>query len=166
MDDMRQAILLAALQVEKNPGTFLFTHGGVPRGPGKNIHECGSPGCALGWIAAFHNAIRGSRLQYYWQLAQPEVGFGLPWGESRAAYPEGRWYTDDPEWRTKLLPVMGFYNRMDAVCESLGMKRHEWTISAKACAETLRGYADIYHPERVEVESSKVGVEEREAVCV
>lgn len=44
-NDIRTAILKAANHIEANPGDFSFASVVVP--------ECGTPGCALGWIAAF-----------------------------------------------------------------------------------------------------------------
>lgn len=42
----RYAILKAADQIETRPETFNFCETGIP-------HDCGSPGCALGWIGHF-----------------------------------------------------------------------------------------------------------------
>lgn len=46
MNDIRTAILKAADWIEKNPEQFAFTAIRVP--------ECGTPGCALGWISHFY----------------------------------------------------------------------------------------------------------------
>lgn len=46
--DIRQAILAAADHIERNPSEFNFYSIDIPRNPG-----CGTPGCALGWIATF-----------------------------------------------------------------------------------------------------------------
>jgi hypothetical protein len=45
---IRDAILAAASHIERNPGEFAFSSINIPDGPG-----CGTPGCAIGWIAAF-----------------------------------------------------------------------------------------------------------------
>lgn len=44
--DIRQAILKAAEHIDRSPRDFYFLHTTVP-------HACGSPGCAIGWIAFF-----------------------------------------------------------------------------------------------------------------
>lgn len=44
--NIRQAILRAADQIERNPDTFNFLSTDVPG-------SCGTPGCALGWIGHF-----------------------------------------------------------------------------------------------------------------
>lgn len=46
--DIRTAILKTADHVEHNPGEFNFWSLSIPQRPG-----CGTPGCALGWIATF-----------------------------------------------------------------------------------------------------------------
>lgn len=45
MTTIRQAILQAADHIEKNPCDFNFYSVDKP--------ECGTPGCALGWIGVF-----------------------------------------------------------------------------------------------------------------
>ena len=52
----RQAILRAANSIEKYPDLFRFSSTDLPQ------PECGSPGCALGWIA-FH-ASKSAMHQY------------------------------------------------------------------------------------------------------
>jgi hypothetical protein len=44
--NIREAILKAADHIERNPRDFNFDHAGIP-------DSCGSPGCAIGWIAYF-----------------------------------------------------------------------------------------------------------------
>lgn len=46
--NIRKAILKAADHIEANPKRFDFDSVNVPRSPG-----CGTPGCAIGWIAHF-----------------------------------------------------------------------------------------------------------------
>ena len=47
-NEIRNAVLLAADYIEKFPSEFDFFALNVPTGK-----HCGSPGCALGWIAHF-----------------------------------------------------------------------------------------------------------------
>src|SRR6185437_10876015 len=42
------AIMRAADHIERHPQEFNFNSTSIPDGPG-----CGTPGCALGWIAVF-----------------------------------------------------------------------------------------------------------------
>ena len=51
---VRSAILLAADHIEQHPELFVFRVCRVP--------ECGSRGCALGWIAFFRHATAGSAI--------------------------------------------------------------------------------------------------------
>jgi hypothetical protein len=46
--NIRQAILAAADHIERNPGEFRFHSVAIPGFP-----SCGTPGCAIGWIASF-----------------------------------------------------------------------------------------------------------------
>ena len=82
--------------------------------------DCGTPGCAIGWIVA-HS-----------QLDLPYED-GL---EGRARY-WGR-----HEGYSKLLGVddAGFYNLMDSCGDT------NWHTTPQKCAQSLRLYADKYHP--------------------
>jgi len=51
MNNIRQAILAAATSIEKNPDMFTFMSVDIP--------GCGSPGCALGWVA-YHMGMTNS----------------------------------------------------------------------------------------------------------
>lgn len=44
--NIRQAIISAAGQIDRTPGSFFFGTCKIP-------HTCGSPGCAIGWIAFY-----------------------------------------------------------------------------------------------------------------
>lgn len=65
--NIRTAILKAADSIEQNPHLFIFMVTGIP-------NDCGTPGCALGWIG-YHAGITG--------LAQiqvpPFLGFYEDW---------------------------------------------------------------------------------------
>ena len=52
----REALLAAADQIEHEPSSFDYMSVQVPSG------LCGSPGCALGWIAYFLDASKGRSL--------------------------------------------------------------------------------------------------------
>lgn len=45
-------IMAAADQIEKDPGSFKYSKPVVP--------ECGTPGCAVGWIGTFANVAAGT----------------------------------------------------------------------------------------------------------
>ena len=45
MTTVYEAIMLAADHIERNPADFNFMSIGIP--------DCGTPGCALGWIGSF-----------------------------------------------------------------------------------------------------------------
>ena len=51
--NLRNAILQAADTIEQNPSLFEFTSVQRPD------PECGTPACALGWIAAYAPELRG-----------------------------------------------------------------------------------------------------------
>lgn len=51
------AIMKAADTIERYPDSFSFGSCTVPKG-----HDCGTPGCALGWIAFYLGHERGSRI--------------------------------------------------------------------------------------------------------
>jgi hypothetical protein len=46
--EIRAAMLKAADQIERAPDSFDFHSSNIP-----NDKSCGTPGCALGWVAAF-----------------------------------------------------------------------------------------------------------------
>lgn len=109
--NIREAILKAADVIDQRPEEFNF--GNMVPDP-----ACGSPGCALGWIA----------------FLADEARFAKPRGKS--AYRE--WISSE------LFAWMGvdegeFYDRMDEFDD-------RWINSAKQCAAAMRLYADKYHP--------------------
>lgn len=111
--NIRNAILAAADHIEEHPALFNY-HRQVP------TPDCGSPGCALGWIS----------------LLADEQRFA--WGRSEQSEHTRPWK------RAELFAWLGyddgvFYDRMDAL--DLGWKR-----TARQCAAAMRLYADKYHP--------------------
>lgn len=117
--NIRQAILLAADHIERNPQLFKFEKVRVPR-------DCGTPGCALGWIG------------YFMRLTIPFVGYentstdvaiamGLPERHGKGAFTNSGI----------------FYDRMDSLRETT------WMRCPMECAKTLRAYANRFHPAEV-----------------
>lgn len=110
--NVRQAIFMAADRIENNPGDFLFEATKVP-------HQCGSPGCALGWIGHYLGIAAGNSFH------APCNAMGI----------------------ARIAPMLDgsgeftFYRRMD---ELLGSTY--WANDSSACARALRLYADKYHP--------------------
>jgi hypothetical protein len=106
-----EAIMKSANQVETNPREFDFGSIGVP------TSECGSPGCALGWIN-FYTGTSANRRAFadpYNRMCISPAVLGLP--------------------------LSGlFYVRMDNLCSD-----QSWRVSAPLCARTLRLYAAKYH---------------------
>ena len=118
--NIREAILKAADHIERNPEDFRFTQPAVP-------DQCGTPGCALGWIGYF--------------LGEPE---GLIWSYTHLDVSE--------HWLQLGHSTIGaeiFYNRMSAL--ENGLLWNTWSVNAHRCAETLRKYADKYHPAPADV---------------
>ena len=104
------AIMAAADHIEGNPAEFKFSSCQVP-----SRAHCGTPGCALGWIACFYGKEPG-RASYPFM---PE--FGLP---SDAAFYD----------RMRTLAR-----------QSPNPERKFWQEDAGLCAATLRLYAKHYH---------------------
>lgn len=109
--NIRQAILKAADHIEKNPYLFRYSEISVP-------DDCGTPGCALGWIGCFmggnyYEDDRGQKICFPSVSAVARKDLGL------------------------LAPA--FYERMINLAPG-------WTCSAEECARGLRLYADKYHP--------------------
>lgn len=118
--NIRDAILAAADKIESEPRRFNFDSICIPG------ITCGSPGCALGWIAAFHGDI-GDTYSRSWNSSRMAGLLGLGSGGDNA-----------------------FYSRMDRLEEEhFGIDRHdkhEWMWTARRCAAVMRIYADRYHP--------------------
>jgi hypothetical protein len=108
--NIRQAILKAADSIEQNPDLFDFNSINLPN------HECGTPGCALGWIASF--------LGTEYQLRRI---FNMPVMQKIMDCSDGAFYR-----RMRHLPI-----------------GYEWKYNHMLCAESLRQYADKYHPDHI-----------------
>jgi hypothetical protein len=111
-NEIRNAVLLAADHIEQFPGEFDFMSLDVPR-----AKHCGTPGCALGWIAHF--------------LGQRDE--------------DGAWFgivgVDDQEFYERLDAFEG-RDHKSGECGEWG----DWSRSAAACATALRRYADEHLP--------------------
>ena len=109
---IRQAILAAADSIEQYPDMFRFGSVNLPN------HECGTPGCDLGWIA--HH-----------------LGLESPWYFDEE---EKRFFNlmeiEAKDWDAK---EEVFYSRMNALSDN-------WRNNADDSAIALRLYADKYHP--------------------
>ncbi len=143
MSTIRNAILLTATHLERNPQEFDFHQPTVPKGP-----SCGTCGCALGWMATFWNILTGTAFTRYAAMAEVDA-LGLQ--EEHANRAETYLYhgmlrrteeiTEGSE-STDTRKVNQFYHRMDALAGG-----PHWRDSAELCATTLRKYADKYHAE-------------------
>jgi hypothetical protein len=125
---LREAMFAAADHIETHPKEFDFNAIGVPDG-------CGTPGCALGWIAHFMG------------YPPSTLGFGfvgdqmdLPSEPLIAGFEIG----DENHYTCR---TFAFYNRMDRVADET--PSYQWAFEAGACARTLRRYADRWHPAEV-----------------
>lgn len=112
--NIRQAILRAANHIGRHPMEFDFNSTETPSGPG-----CGTPGCAMGWLASFLGCDTGS----WWKV---DKALGCSTSEFYIRMDEmsggGR-----PEEFGPYIPG-------------------RWRKSAAVCADALRLYADKYHP--------------------
>lgn len=116
------AILKAADHIEGHPTEFKWMSVEVPKSP-----ECGTPGCALGWIGTF--AAVGANKYGYDGISLVAAGHEDD--------------ISDQYWLGK--PLLGitqaeFYVRMNEL-----FKDHGWKHNAAVCAKTLRAYAEKYH---------------------
>lgn len=114
--EIRAAIYRAADRIERNPKLWSFAKTSIP--------DCGTPGCALGWIGV-------------------ELGFeqraGI-FGVGVALYPElANIYTTPGNAMSK------FYDAMSDI-------DWKWTSDAGVAAKTMRAYADKYFPAEVAAE--------------
>lgn len=118
---IRDAILAAASHIERNPGRFKFDEIAVPE---RDAHECGAPGCAIGWVAHFTG------------LEFPRTGGGL----CPHHKPQIMRVHDDSNVCSRVFGCGHdeLYSRLDAL--DIG-----WMHAASACARALRLYADKYH---------------------
>jgi hypothetical protein len=111
-----QAIMKAADRIEQYPQEFNFGSIGVP-------NECGTPGCALGWIG------------FYADVTPGIVGF------STAAREILRLPATRYDGAIEGAPEFTFYKRMDELTGGTTA----WRNSAPRCARGLRLYAAKYH---------------------
>lgn len=113
--NIRQAILKSADHIEQRPTEFDYDSVDIPESPG-----CGTPACAIGWIAhflevpsfphpTFDGIVECDACEFYTRMDEMSGG-GRPEDED-APYIKGRWRED-----------------------------------AAVCADTLRRYAEKYHP--------------------
>lgn len=110
--NIRQAIFKAADHIEQNPSAFRFASIYVPKS------DCGTPGCALGWIGYFFGCIDKDRASF-----------------------DGRTNVSYVASETVKISSSEFYDRMTAALGS-----DSWITDAAACAHGMRLYADKYHP--------------------
>lgn len=108
--EIREAILKAVDWIQGNPSKFRYENTCQPT-------DCGSPGCAIGWIGYFSG--------FTYEL--PKYARGLVLVERDIS--------------TQLLKMSSvtFYLRLNALGQG-------WMDDAAICARVLRLYADKYHP--------------------
>ena len=129
----RNAILKAADYIEANPSLFLWSETYIP-------NDCGTPGCALGWIGFFANA--ANNMSNYWAASYKDSPRCTISAVTAGGYPSEMGIDQEV-----------FYDRMDDLSKIM----HEgafvgWHHSAKECATLLRLYADKYHPDEMSAE--------------
>lgn len=107
--NLREATLKAADQIEQHPETFDFMSCHLPD------LSCGTPGCALGWIAIFAG-IRPPKSE----LGDANT-IGFIAAEMKVSQSE-------------------FYGRMDECCDM----DTEWIDNPAVCAKGLRIYAERF----------------------
>lgn len=110
--NIRDAILKAADHLEANPQLWDFCSSTVP--------DCGTPGCAAGWIGHFRGVPAGRCLA---------IGF---------ANNMERWLVE----KNSPMYYKIFSERMSAIDS-------QWPWSVKTAVKTMRKYADKYHPAEV-----------------
>lgn len=110
--NIREAILATAKHIEQYPEEFRFSSIDIPE---KTL--CGTPGCAVGWVAHFRGLTRIARHSAFSDAmgVRPEVFY-----ERMAAFDH-----HDPFSTGNWGP---------------------WRLSPEHCARNLRLYADRYHP--------------------
>lgn len=121
--EIYNAIMAASDQIEQRPESFDFHSMSVP-------NNCGTPGCALGWIGVFLQVRKHPyRSEDYSNLNEIGHRMGIA--------------GDDPD--------AEFYCRMDELMglPRLGLRERwgygPWSDNSRACASTLRRYAAKYH---------------------
>lgn len=119
--NLYHAIMAAADQIEKHPASFRFNTNTVPP------DDCGSPGCALGWIAHFVG----------WESPPVSHAFGEMSSVGHFAEECMKLPLDSSN------AEMSFYGRMDRLeSEDAPLP---WIDNAVVAAQTLRKYAEKYH---------------------
>ena len=119
--NIREAILKAADHVQTHQDMWCYSLSEVP--------ECGSPGCALGWIGHFAN-IKGD-------AEDVAVAMGLPKLHDQHGVGYHQWE---------------FYDRVQQLVGEPGFTdRHRGPTflhlaTAAEAAHVMRLYADVYHP--------------------
>lgn len=109
--NIREAILKAADHIEANPSLFGFFVMRLPT-------DCGTPGCALGWIGHFLGAQYKDPYEAIYSSVPLSIGCrSAGWDHAGV-----------------------LYGRMTEIEEG-------WETNARKCAKALRAYADRFHPE-------------------
>jgi hypothetical protein len=108
-----EAIMKAAEHIENHPKDFNYGSVCVPG-------ECGSPGCAVGWIGYFSNTNRG------------RFGLSEVCREALGLLPE-------------LLYCGGTVSSYGAFENRMHQLAPGWAFNAASCAKALRLYAAKYH---------------------
>ena len=113
--NIRTAILKAADSIERHPELFDFDSTAIP--------DCGTPGCALGWIAFHLGEYAFNTMPHKWNtmklgkaLCLTDEASGINWAG------------------------LNFYRRLSCIVSG-------WKDDASLCAKALRLYADKFHPE-------------------
>lgn len=117
--DIRQAILKAADHIERQPHLFSFKEWLMP-------NDCGSPGCAIGWIGVFSETV-----------VEKSCHDGI---ERRSGV------ASDVCPAVLGIKAEDFYDRMDSIDQTTDFDKR-WRRNAGTCARSLRAYADKYHPD-------------------
>ena len=107
----RDAILKAADHIERHPDQFDFTSIDLP--------QCGSPACALGWIAFFLGGGKAYRQQRRAHIGYCSLGCNVE-----------TWLGID---------ALRFYRRLFEI-------QPGWSRDARLCSAALRRYVRRYHP--------------------
>lgn len=107
---VKLAMLLAADQIEGSPELFRFSSVEVP--------DCGTPGCAIGWMAYYLREMEGDEGED-WLVS---------WSRARDVFAPGG------------VGDGVFYMRMNDVARGHG----DWHVDASVCAAGLRRLAEAY----------------------
>jgi hypothetical protein len=113
-----QAILKAADHIQAHPALFDFERTRVPG-------DCGTPGCALGWIGHFAGRTQ-ARIPLLFGLSFLHRGIAIVTTEGGAD-------------SVITVTAREFYERMDFLAVG------NWRQDARVCAGAMRRYAESYH---------------------